>query len=75
MLTKGIGVLLTMREGATTYSLVEYSHKEHVTVFEIRFHFINGLDPESERQTQTGLSQKLQWRRFRVWWLKKNTSA
>lgn len=37
-----------MREGATTYSLIEYGHEEHVTVFEIRFHFINGLDPESE---------------------------
>lgn len=44
-----ISVLLTMREGATTYSLVEYRHKEHVTVFEIGFHFIDGLDPERER--------------------------
>lgn len=40
---------LTVREGAATYSLVEYCHKEHVTVLEIRFHFIDGLDPESER--------------------------
>lgn len=40
-----------MREGATTYGLIEYCHKEHVTVFKIRFHFINGLDPERERNT------------------------
>lgn len=46
-----MGVLLTVREWATTYSLIEYRHKEHVTVFEIRFHFINGLDPERERNT------------------------
>lgn len=39
-------VLLTMREGATTHSFIEYCHKEHVTVFEIRFHLINGLDPK-----------------------------
>lgn len=40
-----------MREGATTHSFIEYCHKEHVTVFEIRFHFINGLDPKGESDT------------------------
>lgn len=38
-----------MREGAATHSFIEDCHKKHVTVFEIRFHFVNGLDPERER--------------------------
>lgn len=38
--------LLTMREGASTHSFIEDRHKKHVAVFEIRFHFVNGLNPE-----------------------------
>lgn len=45
-------ITLTVRKGATAYSLVEYCHEEHVTVFEIGLHFINGLDPVIERKTQ-----------------------
>lgn len=44
--------LLTVREGATAHSLIEYGHKEHVTVFEIWLHFINGLDPGEKTITQ-----------------------
>lgn len=40
--------LLTMREGAATHSFIEYCHKKHVTVFEVRFHFVNGLNPEEK---------------------------
>lgn len=38
--------LLTVRKGAATHSFVEYRHKKHVTVFEVRLHFVNGLNPE-----------------------------
>lgn len=41
-----------MREGAATHRLVEYRHQEHVTVFEIGLHFIDGLDPESETENR-----------------------
>lgn len=34
-----------MRERATTHSLVEDGHQEHVTIFEIGLHFGNGLNP------------------------------
>lgn len=37
-----------MREGAATHGFVQDRHKEHVAVFEIRFHLVNGLDPEIE---------------------------
>lgn len=47
--------LLTMREGATTHSFIEYCHKKHVTVFEVRFHFVNGLNPEEEKDHFTPL--------------------
>ena len=40
---------LTMREGAPTHGLVQDGHQEHVAVFEIRLHLIDGLDPERER--------------------------
>lgn len=46
-----IDVLLTVREGATAHSLIKDRHKEHVAIFKIRFHFINGLDPGKERNT------------------------
>lgn len=40
--------LLTMRKGTATHSFIEYCHKKHVTVFEVRFHFVNGLNPEEK---------------------------
>lgn len=46
-----IEVLLTVREGAAAHSLIEDRHKEHVAIFKIGFHFINGLDPRKERNT------------------------
>lgn len=45
--------LLTMREGASTHSFIEDRHKKHVAVFEIRFHFVNGLNPERKRSFHT----------------------
>lgn len=53
-------ILLTVRERAATYSLIEYCHEEHVTVFEIRFHFINGLNPEREGNTILQYEQVVQ---------------
>lgn len=41
-------VLLTMGEGAATHGFIQDRHEEHVAVFEIRFHLVNGLDPEIE---------------------------
>lgn len=46
-----IDVVLTVREGATAHSLIKDRHKEHVAIFKIRFHFINGLYPGKERHT------------------------
>lgn len=37
-----------MRKGATTHGLVQDRHEEHVAVFKIRFHLVNGFDPEIE---------------------------
>lgn len=45
--------LLTMREGASTHSFIENCHKKHVAVFEIWFHFVNGLNPERQRAFHT----------------------
>lgn len=42
-----------MREGASTHSFIKDSHKKHVAVFEIRFHFVNGLNPERKRSFDT----------------------
>lgn len=37
-----------MGEGAATNGFIQNRHEEHVAVFEIRFHFVNGLNPEIE---------------------------
>lgn len=37
-----------MGEGAATHGFIQDRYKEHVAVFEIRFHLVNGLDPEIE---------------------------
>lgn len=37
-----------MRKGAATHGLVQDRHEEHVAVFKIRFHLVNGLDPAIE---------------------------
>lgn len=50
-LTRIIDVVLTVREGAAAHSLIKDRHKEHVAVFKIRFHFIDGLYPGKERNT------------------------
>lgn len=42
----GLSVSLTVREGASTHGLVENRHQEHVAVLEIRFHLVDGLDPD-----------------------------
>lgn len=42
-----------MREGASTHSFIENCHKKHVAVFEIRFHFVNGLNPKRKRAFHT----------------------
>lgn len=44
-------VVLTVREGATAHSLIKDRHKEHVAIFKIWFHFIDGLYPGKERNT------------------------
>lgn len=36
-----------MRKGAATHGLVQDRNKEHVAVFEIRFHLVNGLNPKN----------------------------
>lgn len=51
--------LLTMREGTPTYSLIQDCYEEHVAVFEIRFHFIDRLDPKIEQQTQYSATTQL----------------
>lgn len=49
-LQRQISVVLTVGKRATAYSLVQYGHQEHVTVFEIRFHLINGFNPGIEKE-------------------------
>ena len=37
-----------MRERATAHRLVQDGHEEHVAIFEVRFHLIDGLDSGKE---------------------------
>lgn len=45
-----------MRKRASTHRLVEDRHQEHVTVFKIWLHFIDGLQPE--RKTTVFVNRK-----------------